>query len=88
MKTLIAIALAAAVASPVLAQASERTSHAGQASAQVSNSAPKLFRQSQVGNAYAAAGSNYSAAGNLSVTPGTDPDAFIRSQLPRDIISN
>ena len=80
MKTLIAALLVTAVASPVLAQEADRTVSPDQVRAQVTTSAPAIHH-SAFGNAYA-------YVGNVPANRGTDPDAFIRSQLPRDAYSD
>ena len=82
MKTLIAALLATAIASPVLAQEADRAGSPEPVGVQSTNAQTRAFNQhANFGNAYA-------YVGNVQTKLGTDPDAFIRSQLPRDAVSN
>jgi hypothetical protein len=86
MKTLIAVLVAAAVASPALAQENDRTGNPNQIGAQVTRPAPDLTQNPSVSNAYARVGRV--PAANNAATTNVDPDPFIRSQLPRDAYSD
>jgi hypothetical protein len=83
MKTLIAALLATAIASPVLAQETDRTGSPDPVSVQSTTTQTRAFNQhAKFGNAYA-------YVGNVPANQGAgDPDAFIRSQLSRDAYSD
>jgi hypothetical protein len=83
MKTLIAALLATAIASPVLAQEADRAGSPEPVAAQATTTTTRAMnRHAEFGNAYA-------YVGNVPANRGaTDPDAFIRSQLSRDAVSN
>jgi hypothetical protein len=81
MKTLFAVLVATVIASPVLAQEADRSGNPNPVRAQATTQAPRANLNAHFGNAYASAGS-------VSTNHGTDPDPFIRSQLPRDAYSD
>jgi len=82
MKTLIAALLVTAIASPVLAQEADRTGSPDPVQVQSTTTTRAQNQHVKFGNAYAYVG-NVPAAQS-----GSDPDAFIRSQLPRDAYSD
>ncbi|MDQ2081199.1 hypothetical protein RA307_13495 [Xanthobacteraceae bacterium Astr-EGSB] len=81
MKTLIAALLATAIASPVLAQEADRAGSPEPVRVQSTTTTRAANQHAKFGNAYA-------YVGNVQANHGTDPDPFIRSQLPRDAVSN
>ena len=81
MKTLIAALLATAIASPVLAQETDRTGSPDPVRVQSTTPTRAANQHANFGNAYAYVGS-------VQANQGSDPDPFIRSQLPRDAYSD
>jgi hypothetical protein len=81
MRTLAAPVLATVIASPVLAQESDRTPLPSEIGPQASASVRHPTLHPGIHNAYA-------SAVQAPATAGTDPDPFIRLQLSRDTLSN
>jgi hypothetical protein len=81
MKTLAAVALATTIiASPVFAQEADRTPLPSEIGPKVTTSVRHPIARPSVRDAYA------STVQAPTISGATDPDPFIRSQLPRDAL--